>query len=201
MPRPDIDLEVATSAPSASLDAGADLSEVPETSPAPGTERRPSTSAPVRARRRIKPKAVPEPSPASWVQVGPGRFVRGEEARPSPDSLVEVEPIAQAPETPPDLANDDPHHGRLSDDAATEGLIVGDPAGPTDVTITAPGSSEPGDGTVHSADDQDHLSIREAGLADSARMPGSSCSGGGRSGVANATPGSHWNSFPSMVPT
>jgi hypothetical protein len=28
--------------------------------------------------------------------------------------------------------------------------------------------------------------------ADSARMPGSSCSSGGRSGVANATPGARW---------
>jgi hypothetical protein len=127
--RTDIDPEVDTSVPSASLDAGSDSSEVPETNSASDTEQRPSTSASVRARRRVKPKAVPEPSPASWVQVGPGRFVRGEEAQPSPASLVEVEPIAHAPETPPDLANDDPQHGRLSDDAATEVLIAGDPAG------------------------------------------------------------------------
>jgi hypothetical protein len=149
MPRPDIDPEEATSAPSASLDVGADLSEVPGTSLAPGTERRPSTSAPGRARRRIKPKAVPELSPASWVQVGPGRFVRGEEPQPSPGSSVEVEPMAHAPETPTELADDDPHVSRLPNDAATEVLVVGDPARPTEVLVTVPGASQPGDAPVH----------------------------------------------------
>lgn len=192
MPRPDIDLEEATSAPSASYVAVAESSEVPETSPAPGTVQRPSTAAPVRTRRRIKPKAVPEPCPASWVQVGPGRFVRGEEPQPSPDALVEGEPMTQAPDTPPDAADDDPNHSRPPDDAATEGLVVGAPAAPTVVPVTAPGASELGDATVHSADDQDHLLIREAGLTGSASMPGSSCSSESRSGVTNATPGSHW---------
>ena len=191
MPRPDIDPEEATSAPSASLDAKADSSEVPETSPAPGTEQRHSTSAPVRARKRIKPKAVPEPSPASWVQVGPGRFVRGEEAQPSPDSLVEVEPITQAPDTPPDAADDDPNHDRPPDDTATERLACDDLAGSIGVPVTAPGSSQPGDGSVKLPDHEDHVPIMEAVPDDPVRMSGSSCSTGGQAGVANATPGSH----------
>jgi len=192
MPRPDSAQEVATSALSTSLEAGADSVDVLGSTPALDTEPLPSTTVPVRARRRIKPKAVSEPAPASWVQVGPGRFVRGEEAQPSPDASVEVEPIAHAPAPPPDPADDDPHDGPLSDDAATEGLDVGDPAGPREVPVTAPGASEPGDGTVLLREVEDHVPIMEAVPAGSARMPGSSCSGGGRSGVANATPGAHW---------
>jgi hypothetical protein len=192
LPRPDIDPEVATSAPSASLGAGADSSEIPETNPAPGPEQRPSTSAPARARRRIKPRAVPEPSPASWVQVGPGRFVRGEEPQPSPDALVEVEPITQAPETTIGHDDEDPNHSRLPDDAATEGLVVGDPAGSIAVPVTAPGASQPGDGPVHLRDDQDQVPIMEALPADSTSISRSSCSSESGSGVANATPGAHW---------
>jgi hypothetical protein len=201
MPRPDSDSELATSALSASLEVGADSSDVSETSPAPGTEPQPSTTASVRSRRRIKPKALPEPAPALWVQVGPGRFVRGEEAQPSPDSLVEVEPIAHAPETPPDPTDDDPHDDPLPDDAATDGLDVGDPAGSTEVPVMAPGASEPGDGPVPLQEGEDHVLMVEAVPADSVRLPGSSCSGGSRAGVASATPGSHWTSFPSKVPT
>jgi hypothetical protein len=37
----------------------------------------------VRARRQGKPMPLPEPVPASWVQVGPGRYVRGEEPDPA----------------------------------------------------------------------------------------------------------------------
>jgi hypothetical protein len=159
VPRPDIDPEEATSAPSAGLDAGADLSEVPETSLASGTERRPSTSAPVRARRRIKPKAVPEPSPASWVQVGPGRFVRGEEPQPFPDALAVEEPISQVPDTLSEPADNDPDDGRLPVDVATEGLSVGDLEAPTEDHVTAPGAGQAGDGPVHLQDDQDQVRI------------------------------------------
>jgi hypothetical protein len=155
-PRPDIDPAVATSAPSASLDNKADSSDVCGSNPAPGAEPQPSTTVPVRSRRRFKPKAVPEPTPASWVQVGPGRFVRGEEAQPSPGSSVEVESMAHAPETPPDLA----------DDAATEGLVVGDPAGLPEVPVTAPAASQPGDAPVHFHDDEDHVPMVEAVLAE-----------------------------------
>jgi hypothetical protein len=91
MPRPEIDLEAVASTPVACFETDADSPEVPETSPEP----RPSPTAPARSRKRPKLKAVPEPSLASWVQVGPGRFVRGEEPLPSPDPLTEVEPITQ----------------------------------------------------------------------------------------------------------
>ncbi len=167
-------------------------SEVPETSPAPGTDQRPSTTAPVRARRRIKPKAVPEPSPASWVQVGPGRFVRGEEPKPSPDASAEDEPITQAPDSSSELTDEVPHDSRFLDKAATEGLVVGDPAEQMKVPDTGPGASQPGDAPVHLQDDEDHVPMVEAVLADPAGMPGSSCASGGRSGVANAATGAHW---------
>jgi hypothetical protein len=162
MPRLGIDPEVATSTPSVSLDAGADLSEVPETSPAHGTERRLSTSAPVRARRRIKPKAVPELSPASWVQVGPGRFVRGEESQPSHNASAEDEPIIQALDTSLELADEDPDDSGLSVDAAREGLVVGDPAGPTELPVTAPAASQPGDSAFPLQHDEDHVPMVEA---------------------------------------
>jgi hypothetical protein len=38
----------------------------------------------VRGRRRGKPTPPSEPVPASWIQVGPGKYVRGEEPDPAP---------------------------------------------------------------------------------------------------------------------
>ena len=53
--------------------------------------------APTRPRRRTRPRVVAEPGPAAWVQVAPGRFVRGEPPEPTPP------PEAEAPEaTPPE---------------------------------------------------------------------------------------------------
>lgn len=40
----------------------------------------------VRGRRRARVLPPTEPAPASWVQVAPGRFVRGEENDPAPDA-------------------------------------------------------------------------------------------------------------------
>jgi hypothetical protein len=171
-PRPDVNAEVAIPASLASPDSDTHSSEAPEANLAPGEEGRPPTTAQIRARRRGRPKVVPDPSPASWVQVGPGRFVRGEEPQPSPGSSVEVEPMAHSPETLRDLVNDRPHDNPLADDAATEGLVVGDPAGLTEVPVTAPGASQPRGEPVHLLDDEDHFPMVEAVPADSARIPG-----------------------------
>jgi hypothetical protein len=75
----------STSPAPAFLEAEARSTESPATTPASSTEQRPSTMAPAQARRRARPRVVAVPSPASWVQVGPGRFVRNQEAEPSPD--------------------------------------------------------------------------------------------------------------------
>ena len=44
----------------------------------------------VRGRRRARPTHSQEPAPASWIQVAPGRFIRGEEPEPSPDAAHDV---------------------------------------------------------------------------------------------------------------
>ncbi len=189
-PLADLELEFATSAPSAILEVGSDSPEVSETNPASVTEQRPSTTAPVRTRRRVKLKPVPEPSLASWVQVGPGRFVRGEEPQPTSASSVEVEPMSHAPDSPHDL-DDGLHDNRPAEDAARERLVVGNPAGLTVVPLMASAAGQPGDAPVHLQDGVDHVSTNEAVLADSAWMPGSSGTSESRPVVANATPGSH----------
>jgi hypothetical protein len=162
LPRLDSDSEVATSGLSTSLDAGADSSDALGSNPAPDTESLPATTAPIRARRRIKTKAVPELSPASWVRVGPGRFVRGKESQPSPIASAEAEPITQASGTSPELADEDPDDSGLSVDAATEVLVVGDPEGQTEVPVTGPGAGQPEDGPFHLQDDQDQVWIAQA---------------------------------------
>jgi len=62
----------------------------------------PSPSPPVeprevRVRRRARATPLPEPAPASWVRVGPGRFIRGEEPEPAPDAPHD-EPVDDASE-------------------------------------------------------------------------------------------------------
>jgi hypothetical protein len=67
------------------LDARAVSPEPPARPPTPSSEPRTSTAGPARARRRVKPRAVGATSPPSWVQVGPGRFIRDDEVEPPPD--------------------------------------------------------------------------------------------------------------------
>ena len=44
----------------------------------------------VRGRRRARPTPSQEPAPASWIQVAPGRFIRGEEPESAPDAPHDV---------------------------------------------------------------------------------------------------------------
>jgi hypothetical protein len=77
--------------------------------PGPGPERiepeprpipaRPSTARP---RRKARPRVVAEPVPAAWVQVAPGRFVRGEQPEPTPPPPPEA-PESSPPEPPVEI--------------------------------------------------------------------------------------------------
>jgi hypothetical protein len=82
-----VDERVETSDSHEPCPARTDASEGPQVNPSK-----------VRARRRGKPLSPPEPVPASWVQVGPGRYVRGEEPDPAPaapnDASVEEMTVA-----------------------------------------------------------------------------------------------------------
>ena len=62
---------------------------------------------------------APEPVPASWVQVGPGKYVRGEESDPAPDAPLEamMEDATEAP-----TIGDEPTHPDLTE--ATSGEPV-----------------------------------------------------------------------------
>jgi hypothetical protein len=53
-----------------------------------------------RGRRRGKPMSPPGPVPASWVQIGPGKYIRGEEPDPAPAG-PSVTSVEGAPETSP----------------------------------------------------------------------------------------------------
>ena len=139
----------ATIPASARLDARAEPSEAREMIPAPATMQRPSTTAPARARRRVRPRIVAEPSPAAWVQVGPGRFVRDEDADPSPDASEIGGSIARPPGTPARrISADDPDDDTLTLEALLKGNTNDDRAATPVAPFTARGASQVGDGVV-----------------------------------------------------
>jgi hypothetical protein len=99
-PPASLEPQVVGCSPPEVVDERVESSDSREPSPAPaessgGVQVNPRK---VRARRQGKPMPLPEPVPASWVQVGPGRYVRGEEPDPAPaapnDASVEEMTVA-----------------------------------------------------------------------------------------------------------
>lgn len=94
------DPQVIGGPPPEGADEQHESSGAPEPSPAPeepaGSPQVPPRK--VRGRRRGKQMSSPEPVPASWVQVGPGKYIRGEEADPAPAGPSD-ETVADVPET------------------------------------------------------------------------------------------------------
>jgi hypothetical protein len=144
MPDPGPGPGESTSPQSASLDDGAESTEFHESIPAPATGQRASTTTPARARKRPRPR-VAEPPPAAWVQVGPGRFVRGEEPDPSPDASEDTGAIADRPGSPSEPS---PAEAARDDERAHEGMASDDPMEPTGASITPHGTNQLGDGVI-----------------------------------------------------
>jgi hypothetical protein len=128
--------EGSATPPPVSFDAGDESPGPRETSPSPTSIGEPPsiTPAPARMRRRVRPRVVPDLPPASWVQVGPGRFIRGEQPDPVPDPIPDASGEGRSETDPSEalagLAPDGPSVEGWPDDTQSHESAINDRDGP-----------------------------------------------------------------------